>query len=98
LFRVVLDTNISISGIFWRGNPHKILSKCIEERICLITSLEILNELQEVLRTEKKFGLDEEDISSYIGPIVSSSVMVDPIQSIDIITDDPEDNGLGMCC
>lgn len=78
MFRVVLDTNIFISGIFWRGNPYEILSMCLEEKLCLITSLRILEELQEVLRTEKKFELSEDDISAYIGLIISHSVTVDP--------------------
>jgi putative PIN family toxin of toxin-antitoxin system len=92
LLRVVLDTNILISGIFWRGNPYRILSKCLGEELHLVTSLEILEELQQVLRTEKKFGLNEEDISSYIGLMISNSITVDPTQVIDVVTDDPEDN------
>jgi putative PIN family toxin of toxin-antitoxin system len=97
LLRVVLDTNILISGIFWRGNPYKILSRCLGEGLQLVTSLEILEELQQVLRTEKKFGLNEEDISSYIGLMISNSIMVNPAQAIDVVTDDPEDNAILEC-
>lgn len=97
MFRVVLITNIFISGIFWRGNPYEILSMCLEEKLCLITSLRILEELQEVLRAEKKFELSEDDISSYMSLIISHSVTVDPSQTIDIITDDPEDNMVLEC-
>lgn len=97
MFRIVLDTNIFISGIFWRGNPYKILSKCLEKELCLIASLEILEEFQEVLRTEKKFKLDEDDISSYMSLIISNSVTVVPMQLIDIIADDPDDNRVLEC-
>lgn len=96
LLRVVLDTNILISGIFWRGNPYRILSKCLGEGLQLVTPLE-KEELQQVLRTEKKFGLSEEDISSYIGLMFSNSITVDPAQVIDVVTDDPEDNAILEC-
>ena len=40
--KVVLDTNIFVSSVFWIGNPHKIIDLAIEKKIEVYTSLEIL--------------------------------------------------------
>ena len=52
--RVVLDTNVVISGIFWRGVPNEIL-KLIEKKkgIDFIQSIEIFGELSRVIQRGK---------------------------------------------
>jgi putative PIN family toxin of toxin-antitoxin system len=97
LVRVVLDTNILISGIFWRGNPYKILRMCLQNELSLIISPAILEELQDVLRTEKKFKLKENDILLYMRLLLSHSALVEPVKTIDVIKDDPEDNMILEC-
>lgn len=97
MVRVVLDTNIFISGIFWRGNPYKILRMCFSHELSLITSLAIIEELQDVLRTEKKFELEEDDISLYVWLLLSHSILVEPVQKISAVKDDPEDNKILEC-
>ena len=47
--KVTLDTNILVSGLGWKGNPHKILEKVIRGEIQLFTSREIYEELSRVL-------------------------------------------------
>lgn len=42
--RIVLDTNVLMSGIFWSGPPAKILSAWHEKRLQLVISPDILNE------------------------------------------------------
>ena len=34
--KVVIDTNVMISGIFWKGKPYKILEYWIDDRIMAI--------------------------------------------------------------
>jgi putative PIN family toxin of toxin-antitoxin system len=97
LIRVVLDTNILVSGIFWRGNPYKILQTCFQNKLSLIISPAILEELQDVLRTEKKFELTKNDISSYMRLLISHSTLIEPVQTIDAIKDDPDDNMILEC-
>ena len=47
--RIVLDTNVLISGIFFGGNPRKVLEKWQEKSFTLLTSVEILEEYEQVL-------------------------------------------------
>lgn len=51
--KVVLDTNVMISAMFWRGNEYRLLRHILEGKIVAYTSMEILKELKLVL--ERKF-------------------------------------------
>lgn len=48
--KVVLDTNVLISGIFWKGTPHSILKAWAENNFEVVISEKILNEYLAVLR------------------------------------------------
>lgn len=48
--RLVLDTNVLISGIFWKGPPYQILRLWAERKITIVASQTILNEYIAVLR------------------------------------------------
>ena len=51
MIKVVLDTNVFISGIFWEGNfCSQIIDSWISGKITMISSLEIVEELGETLR------------------------------------------------
>lgn len=47
--KVVLDTNVLISGIFWKGTPHALLNAWAENRFKVIISNAILAEYIAVL-------------------------------------------------
>lgn len=47
--KVVLDTNVLISGIFWKGTPHALLKAWAENRFAVIISKTILSEYLAVL-------------------------------------------------
>ena len=51
--RVVLDTNVVISGLLWGGPPHRLIDAAIEGSIELFTSSTLLNELREALAYPK---------------------------------------------
>jgi putative PIN family toxin of toxin-antitoxin system len=48
--RIILDTNVFVSGVFWSGPPHKILEAWASGKISLVLSLEILEEYQRIGR------------------------------------------------
>ena len=52
--RVVIDTNVLISGIFWSGIPFEILDLWVQNKIVLLTSQFILSEYARVLQ---EYGL-----------------------------------------
>lgn len=46
--RVILDTNVFVSGIFFTGPPHQILKAWLDGKLKLVISPEILEEYQRV--------------------------------------------------
>ena len=46
--KVILDTNVFVSGIFFSGHPYRILEAWRDEKIQLAVSLEILEEYRRV--------------------------------------------------
>jgi len=92
MIKVVLDTNVFISGIFWSGNYcSQIIDLWKSEKIQLITSLEIVQELVETL-LEFKIQLSEERILAWEKEILAKSYIVKPNEKFKIIEDDPADN------
>lgn len=47
--RIVLDTNLLVSGIFWGGVPSKILDLWIDDEISICVSENILTEYSRVI-------------------------------------------------
>jgi len=58
MIKIVLDTNILISAILFGGNPQKILSLIIDNKIQAFISPFIIFELKEVLRKKFNFSLE----------------------------------------
>jgi putative PIN family toxin of toxin-antitoxin system len=63
--RVVLDTNVFVSGLLFGGKPGQILSQAREESLRLLLSAEILEEYIKVL-SYPKFDLRAADIKRII--------------------------------
>ena len=89
--KVVLDTNIFISGIFWKGSSNRIITHWKEGKFTLITSLEAVSEIIKVLK-DFKIKLSEDIIKEWIDLIVRNSIIVEPKEKIAIVKDDPKDN------
>ena len=51
--RVLLDTNIWISGLLWGGNPRRIIQLAISKQIVLYSSKLLIEELQTTLAYPK---------------------------------------------
>ena len=66
MLRVVLDTNILVSGLGWPGLPNRILEKWIDGKLTLIESPALLNELIRVIRDEKFDFLDRDEINEFL--------------------------------
>ena len=54
--KVVIDTNIYISAIFWGGKPREVVDLGRDEKMFIFISSDIEREIAEKLRT--KFKLD----------------------------------------
>lgn len=60
--KVVIDTNVLVSGLLFGGVPSKIVNLWKSSKIQPIASAEIIDEYLKVL-SYPKFDLDEEEIS-----------------------------------
>ena len=88
--RIVLDTNVFVSGIHWTGSSEKVLRAWMNNDFELVSSLPILEELVRILMSFK-VPLNPEDISWWESLILEKSVIVAPTETVDVITD-PDDN------
>ena len=50
--RLVLDTNVVVSGLIWRGPPRQLLALGRSGRVALFSSAVLLDELIDVLKRE----------------------------------------------
>lgn len=94
--RVVPDTNVLISAIFWEGNESKIIELAEEGSLTLVTSLPILEELKEVL-SYQKFALNKEKVNEQVEYYFFLAELVSPTEKVDLIQEDPSDNKFLEC-
>jgi putative PIN family toxin of toxin-antitoxin system len=89
--KVVLDTNIFISGIFWKGSSNKVITSWKERKFALVISLETVSEIIKILQ-DFKIRLQDEMIKEWVDLIVRNSIIVEPKEKIKIVKDDPKDD------
>lgn len=94
--KVVLDTNVLISGIFWKSNEARVLKKCQMETLQNCISKEILNEFIRVI-SYPKFGHPENEIDAATNMIIKFSTFFKPRRRVQIIKKDPTDNKFLEC-
>ncbi|MFC1580997.1 putative toxin-antitoxin system toxin component, PIN family [Thermodesulfobacteriota bacterium] len=94
--RIVLDTNVFISGIFFSGSRYQILKAWQDGKAQLVISREILDEYQRVAEvlSEQFPGIDFESIL-YL--ITSKSDLIVPQELSKKICDDPDDDKFLAC-
>ena len=84
--KVVLDTNVFISGIFWPGDFNKVINFWKDGKFKLITSLEMISELIKVLK-DFKIQLPEDMIKEWIDLIVKNSIIVEAEEKFKVVED-----------
>jgi putative PIN family toxin of toxin-antitoxin system len=88
------DTNVLISGIFWAGLPKKAWQLARERRVDLVTSEQLLTELQDVLtRSDKPFRLSPSEVDRVVAEIRRYTRVVTPTRRIAACRD-PKDNAV----
>ncbi len=89
--KATLDTNILISALGWKGNPKKVFEKIVNGEVELIISDEQFAELSEALEYPK-FQFAEEQKARFKALILGIATFVKPVEKIDIVKNDPDDN------
>lgn len=93
--KVVLDTNVFISALFWKGPPHHIFKKSLQREILNFISPEILKEIKK--RLLDKFKLPPKKVKEFLEIIIFNSEIVYPKKKLDIVKKDPSDNKIIEC-
>ena len=89
--KIVLDTNILISALGWRGKPNEIFRKVINGELELIISKKQIEELQLTLEYPK-FSFTESQKSRLLEILLAVARIVENHGKCDLIKDDPDDN------
>lgn len=89
--KAVLDTNVVISGIFWKGAPFEILAAWQEQRFFLVISPPILDEYRRVLDEMTK-QRPIPVLGSILELIELHSEMVTPVHFPEHVCSDPDDD------
>ncbi len=97
MLRVVLDTNVLISAIGWRGNPRKVLALCIEGKLNLVLTRETLDELERVLQRARFDFIPVEKKQELLQYLTDISIKVTAEGNVEVIKKDPEDNKFLDC-
>jgi len=94
--RIVLDTNVLISGIFFTGHPNEILQAWKIKRIQIVISPDIYSEYTRVAdHISRKYpGID---ISGILNLIAVHSEIVHPAPLPKQVCEDPDDDKFIAC-
>ena len=88
--KVVLDTNVLISGVFFSGLPARILAAWADGRFELVASVEVLAEYRRVAeRLHKRFP--SIDINPILDLVTRETRIVEPATVPLSVCDDPDD-------
>lgn len=94
--RVILDTNVFVSGVFFSGPPFRILEAWRDRKLQLIASQEILEEYQRVGETlaEQFPGINLQPIID----LVTTNAEIFPNQVLpESVCEDPDDDKFLAC-
>ena len=89
--KVVIDTNVLVSAIYWGGIPLKVLDKCLEHPYEIIISEEIWQEYCNVIRLLEEKYLPGEGTLARLDYLARVSTMVETVESGPITSDSDDD-------
>jgi len=98
--RLVLDTNVYISGLLWTGIPHRLIGLAEATDVTLGTTPAIMEELREVLG-RPKFRLRIRTLQTSVSEVMESLLSIvevvqdSPIEPV--IKRDPDDDKILAC-
>jgi putative PIN family toxin of toxin-antitoxin system len=94
--KIVLDTNVFVSGVFFTGPPYQILKAWRDRRIQILISGEILEEYHRVgKQLHEQFP--EVDLEPILQLITTHAVMVQPQKLPNAVCADPDDDKFLAC-
>ncbi|MBN2459170.1 putative toxin-antitoxin system toxin component, PIN family [Candidatus Woesearchaeota archaeon] len=93
---MVVDTNILISALGWKGKPRALMELVLEGELKLIISGKQLKELIRVM-DYPKFSFTQEEKDRFLTLLLRIAALVETKANLCIIKEDPSDNMLLEC-
>lgn len=92
--KIVIDTNVLISGVFFGGFPRKILSAVVGKRITACATTEIIDEYEEIVQemVERKQGHINKGI---LTPLLNTMELIEPVSRVELSRDPDDDKFIG---
>jgi len=98
--KVVLDTNVWVSALLWGGKPAEIIKAAEQYRVSILTSEEIVTEVNQVLtypklkKTYRAEGLRSEDL---IETVLKIAKFVKVTKKLNVVKEHPVDDKFIEC-
>ena len=92
--KIVVDTNVIISGVFFGGAPQRILNAIVSSKITACATTEIVDEYLEIVDemiTRKQGHIDRNILS----PLIQALEMIEPKTRVELSRDPDDDKFLG---
>jgi len=93
--RIVIDTNVFISGLNFAGKPSEILELLIKGNIEVFISPFILSEIERILK--ERFEWSEGNIHRVLNRIKRQTILVHPKLTVTVIKENDDDNRILEC-
>ena len=101
MLKAVIDTNQFVSSLISKQGPSaQLIDRWREQRFILVTSPEIIAEIQRVLKyphISKKYKLSKSDAQSLLTLIEHEAVVIPKLPAVHVIKDDPDDDKFLAC-
>lgn len=94
--KVVMDTNVFVSGVFFSGPPYQILKAWQSGEFELVVSQEILDEYRrvgEILSAERP----QVDLNPVLTFVIEHAKVYQPVELKESVCEDPDDDKFFAC-
>lgn len=99
--RIVLDTNVVLSALLWRGTPYRLLDALRQQPSSqLYSSTALLEELAEVLTRpspSKQLALIGRAAAHIMADYIEAIELAEPLDVPRVIPNDPDDDHVLAC-
>jgi putative PIN family toxin of toxin-antitoxin system len=94
--KIVLDTNVFVSGVFFSGPPYQILRAWKNQELQIVVSQEILDEYYRV-GEELSGRFPGPDLNPILELVASKTELVKAARLSEAVCDDPDDDKFFAC-
>ncbi len=95
--KVVIDTNVFVSGIFFSGPPSRILKAWQDDRIQIVITEEIIEEYQRVLESLAAKLQEDIDIPRMMELLLVEAELAPTYSFNESVCEDPDDDKFLAC-